>query len=179
MTKRERIEARYRENLRLLPDYRDYIFSQRAPGVRELRFGEHGHVGREGCGAVALHNVMKLIEKEQNFCDVLREAEELRMTWFGARFGTKPNALGRYFYQHKIPFWKYTSPNDFKAALLTHRIGVVCTWNKRLRGMHFYCVRFSPEDGAYYTANLGGGEDFRRITLDEISGRRFITGYIV
>ena len=179
MTKRERIRARYEENLRLLPEYRDYIFSQHAAKVKDLCFGTHGHVGREGCGAVAVHNVMKYIGKAQNFCDVLRDFEELRMPWLGARFGTKPHSLGRYFQRHNIPHWKYNAPNDFKAALLTHRIGIVCTWNKKFKGMHFYCVRYAPEDGAYYTANLGGGSDFRQIALGEISNLRFITGYVV
>ncbi len=179
MNKWEQIQERYRRNLEQLPQYRDYIFSQWSPAVKGLRFGTHGHVGREGCGAVAVHNVMKFIGREQNFCDVLRDFEELHMPWLGARFGTKPHSLGRYFSRHKIPYWKYSSPNDFKAALLTHRSGIVCTWNKKFRGMHFYCVRFSEEDGAYFTANLGGGSDWRRISLDEISSLRFITGYII
>ena len=179
MSRRDRIDERYRENLALLPDYREYIFSQWSPAVKGLRFGEHGHVGREGCGAVAVHNVMKFIGREQNFCDVLHDFEELRMPWLGARFGTKPHSLGRYFRRHKIPYWKYSSPNDFKAALLTHRIGIVCTWNKKFKGMHVYCVRYSPEDGAYYTANLGGGSDFKEIAPGEISNLRFITGYVI
>lgn len=179
MNRRERIEQRYRENLSFLPDCKGYIFSQQSPEVRGLRFGAHGHIGGEGCGAVAVHNAMKFIGREQNLCAVLHDFEELRMPWLGARFGTKPHALGRYFRLHNIPYRKYGSPNDFKAALLTHHIGIVCTWNKRFKGMHFYCVRYSYEDGAYYTANLGGGSDWRRITLDEISSLRFITGYII
>ena len=179
MKKQEQIAERYRSNLREAPEYRDYIFSQWSPQVKGLCFGAHGHVGREGCGAVAVHNVMKFIGKEQNFCDVLHDFETLRMPWLGARLGTKPHSLGRYFAHHKIPYRKYGAPSDFKAALLTHRIGVVCTWNKKFRGMHFYCVRYSYEDDAYYTANLGGGTNWRRIALDEISNLRFITGYVV
>lgn len=102
------------------------------------------------------------------------------MTWLGARFGTKPLSLGRYFRRHKIPYWKYHFPAEFKAALLSHRIGIVNTWNKRLRGMHFYCVYYSREENAFYTANLRTpGTEFEPITPDEISSRRFIVGYIV
>ena len=179
MKRQEQIAQRYQANLEQLPDYRAYIFNQWNGAVKGLCFGAHGHIGREGCGAVAVHNVMKFIGETQNFCDVLRDFEELRMPWLGARFGTKPHALGRYFRRHNIPFRKYNSPNDFKAALLTHRIGIVCTWNKKFKGMHFYCVCFSPEDGKYETANLKGGSGFMEITPDEISNLRFITGYVV
>ncbi len=181
MKQREQIEARYRENLSRLPDYRDYIFYQWNSKVADLSYGKRGHIGREGCGAVAVHNVMKFIGKEQAFCDVLRNMEELRMPWLGAKFGTKPRSLGRYFTKHKIPFWKYSSPVDFKAALLTHQIGIVCTWNKRFNGMHFYCVYYAPEENAYYTANFysPGGTDFKQTQFSEISNLRFIVGYII
>lgn len=180
MKKAEQIENRYQENLCRLPEYRDYIYYQRDPAIRDLCYGRQGNVGDNGCGAVAVHNAMKFIEKEQNFCDVLHEMEELRMTWFGARFGTKPGSLGRYFTRNNIPYRKYKSPNDFKAALLTHKIGIVCTWNKRFSGMHFYCVYYSLEDNAYYTANLiTPGSEFKPVDLSAISNLRFITGYMI
>lgn len=180
MKKRDRIEERYRQNLRRLPQYTDYIYDQCADDVAGLAFGRRGHIGREGCGAVALHNVMKYIGKEQNFCDVLRDMEVRNMTWLGAKFGTKPLSLGRYFRRHKIPYWKYNAPVDFKAALLSHQIGILCTWNPRFKGMHFYCVYFDAEDHAYYAANFHpSGKEFRRIELSEISNLRFITGYVV
>ena len=180
MNKRERIEERYRDNLAHLPEYREYIYDQWNSKVENLRFGERGHIGREGCGAVAVHNVIKYIGKEQNFCDVLHELEILNMTWLGARFGTKPFSVGRYFRYHKIPFEKYSAPNDFKAALLTKSIGIVCTWNRCFYGMHFYCVYYSLEENKYYTANLNTpGSDFRQLQLSEISNLRFIVGYVV
>lgn len=180
MKRNEQIEERCRENLNRLPEYRDYIFDQRNPSIRALRYGKRGNVGDNGCGPAAVHNVMKFIGKGRNFCNVLREMEELRMTWFGARFGTKPGSLGRYFNRNNIPYEKYKSPNDFKAALLTHKIGVICTWNKRFYGIHFYCVYYSLEDNAYYTANLiTPGNEFKPIDLSAISNLRFITGYML
>ncbi len=180
MKRREQIEARYRDNLNRLPEYRDYIFYQWNKKVADLSFGKRGHIGREGCGAVAIHNVMKFIGREQNFCDVLRDMELLRMPWLGAKFGTKPLSLGRYFSRHKIPYWKYSAPVDFKAALLTHKIGIVCTWNRRFYGMHFYCVYYDPAENAYYSANFytPGGVEFRPTELSDISNFRFIVGYI-
>lgn len=179
MKKREAIEARCRDNRRMLPQYSDYIFDQNAPRVEKLAYGRRGHIGREGCGAVAIYNVMKFIGREQDFCEVLREMEELNMTWLGARFGTKPLSLGRYFHRHNIPYSKYHSPNDFKAALLTNRIGVVNTWNPRFWGMHFYCIYYSAEENTYYTANFHSAKGFRPTRLDEISSLRFFVGYII
>lgn len=180
MKRCERIKSRYRENLRLLPRYSEYIYDQQAPNIRNLRYGGRGTVGENGCGAVALHNVMRFIGREQNFCDLLCEMEELRMPWFGARLGTKPYALGRYFVRHKIPYWKYSAPTDFKAKLLSHRIGIVCTWNPHLLGMHFYCVYYSNEENKYYTANLHPTtKTFAPTRLDAIVNRRFVVGYIL
>ena len=179
MKKREAIENRYQANRRTLPQYTGYIFSQRSKQVESLAYGKHGHIGGEGCGAVAVYNVMKFIGKEQDLCEVLHEMEELHMTWLGARFGTKPYALGRYFRKHGIPFNRYSSPNDFKAALLTGKIGIVNTWNKRLYGMHFYCVYYSIEENKHYTANYQSSSDFQPISLEEISNRRFIVGYVI
>lgn len=180
MKKREQIAQRYRKNCLRLPSCTDYVYSQWAGNVKELCFGKRGHIGREGCGAVAVHNVMKFIGKEQNFCDVLREMEELSMTWLGAKFGTKPWAIGRYFTRHNIPYGKYKSPNDFKAALLTHKIGIVCTWNKRMNGMHFYCVYYSIEENKYYSANYHSSDSgFEEFDLKEIGNLRFIIGYAI
>ncbi len=180
MKRNRQIEDRFRDNRDALPEYRDYIFDQRDPLIRDLSYGQRGNVGDNGCGAVAVHNAMKYIGKEQSFCEVLRDMEELRMTWLGAKFGTKPGSLGRYFNRNNIPYKKYKSTNDFKAALLTHKIGIVCTWNKRFYGMHFYCVRYAAEDNAYYTANcITQGNEFKPIDLGVISNARFITGYMI
>ena len=180
MKSSERIQERYRDNMKKLPQFGDYIYSQRDPRVRELCYGERGHIAREGCGAVAIYNVMKFIGEDQDFCDVVHDMEKLKMTWLGARFGTKPFSLGRYFRLHDIPFFKMTSPVDFKAALLSHEIGIVCTWNPKLKGMHFYCVFFSPDDEEYFSANLRSEKnEFRKLKLDEISNYRFIVGYVV
>lgn len=178
MKKRERIEERYRQNRDLLPEYYEYIFDQNTDRARSLRFGEKYSVGDNGCGAVAVHNAMKYIGKEQDFCDVLRDLEALRMTWLGGAFGTKPWSPVRYFRQKNILYRKYKSPNDFKAALLANDIGIVCTWNQRFKGMHFYCVYYSLEENKYYSANFhSDGNDFRPTTLEEINGTRFIVGY--
>jgi len=180
MKKRERIGERYRENSAMLPVHEDYIFDQNAAEVRSLRYGEKYSVDYNGCGAIAVHNVMKHIGRTQNFIDVLRELEELHLLWLGGAFGTKPWALGRYFQSKKIPYRKYKSPNDFKAALLTHQIGVVCTWNKRFRGMHFYCVYYSLKENKYYTANLHTpSSEFVPADLQEMINYRFIIGYAV
>lgn len=173
------IEERYRSNLKSLPELSGYLYSQWDDRVKDLSFGKRGHIGREGCGAVAIYNVMKHIGEEQNFCDVLHDMERLNMTWFGAKFGTRPFSLGRYFSLHKIPYRKYTAPVDFKAALLSHRIGIVCTWNRRFYGMHFYCVYYSPEKNVYRTMNLDSPCSEGTVKLGDISNLRFIAGYVV
>ena len=179
LKRRERLEEQYQENRNRLPAWNDYIFSQTDRRYSDLFFGKKGNIGDNGCSAVAVHNVMKFIGRPQDFCDVLHDMETLRMTWLGGRFGTKPWAIGKYFYKHKIPFWKYKSPNDFKAALLTHSVGIVCTWNERFRGMHFYCIYYSPQEKTYYTANLHSNADgFQPTPLTEISNLRFVAGYI-
>lgn len=179
MKKREQIEARYRANLAQQPEFSDYIYSQWDDRVKELSYGKRGHIGREGCGAVAVYNAMKFIGKQQDFCGVLRDMEELNMTWLGAKFGTRPYSLSKYFRRHKIPFRKYTAPVDFKAALLSHKIGIVCTWNRRFYGMHFYCVYYSPEEKAYHTMNLDTPCSPGTAQLGDISNLRFIIGYVV
>ena len=177
---KDRIEERYQENCRRLKAFDGCIFSQKDSRVKDLLFGKRGHIGAEGCGAVAIYNVMKFIEQPQDFCDILREMEKLHMPWLGAKFGTKPHSLGRYFSKHRIFYRKYNAPVDFKAALLSHRIGILCTWNRRFRGMHFYCIYFSNEENKYYSINCHSTDkDFMPITLDEISNLRFITGYVV
>ena len=180
MSRHARIEARYKGNCSCLPKCDGFLFSQRLPMVEGLAYSEGGHIGGQGCGVVAVYNAMHFIGEHQNLCDVLRDFELLRMARLGARFGTKPHSLGRYFRKHKIPFEKYNAPVDFKAALLTNRIGIVNTWNRRMKGMHIYCVFFSAEDGRYYSINYASGTTgFRPIPLDEISNLRFVTGYVL
>ena len=180
MPKYERIETRFRENTALLGTYYDHIFDQHSKRVYALKFGDSGNIGANGCGPVAVHNAMKLIGMTVNFCDVIRDFEELKLSRIRGLFGTKPFYLGRYFRKHNIPYEKYNSPAEFKSDLIDHKAGIICTWNKRMKGMHFYCIFYDKSDEKYYTANCYSNcSGFREIKLSDISDRRFVVGYLL
>ena len=178
--KARRIEERYRDNLRLLPSFTDGIYSQHDGRVAELAYGEHGHIGREGCGPAAVYNALRHIGEARVLPEVIRDMEKLSLPWLGARFGTKAFSLGRIFRLYGVPCEKCVSPTEFKGRLADSRVGIVCTWNPRFYGMHFFSVYYDKRGGAYYSANFRNtGKGFRRTAIDEISSLRFIAGYLL
>ena len=169
---------RYRNNKTLLPNFENFIFSQADSPVSDLKYGRANcGIKKNGCGAVAVYNAMKLTGQPVDFCELLRELEALKMPWLFGLFGTTPLSLGRFFRKHRAVFRKHLSLRRFQTSLRDGRCGIVCAWNKGFRGIHFYCVFY--DGGNLKAMNFQYADHAVDFSFKELSVLRFIAGYVL
>ena len=172
------IERRYQANKSRLEGFNEYIYGQTKAPASEVKYGSAGrNVSYVGCGVAAIYNVMRFIGKPQSFADVVKDSEILRLPFFGGRFGTKTKKLGRYFKLHNIDFTEYRNYDNFKKALPSHKICIICSWNDKITdGIHFYCV-YPREDGSFKSINYYSSDRPFDFDLSTLRKDRFIIAY--
>lgn len=176
---RRGIARRYRENQEAAKGFDTYIYGQTKAPVASLRYGSAGKELRDvGCGIAAVYNVMRFLGQPQPVADVINDAELLRLAFMGGRFGTKTKKLDRYFKLHGVPCQIYRRCSDFKQALDSHSIAIVCTWNNKITdGIHFYCLYRDSETGELTALNYYSADAPQTFLLDNLRDDRFIIGY--
>ena len=172
------IERNMAFNRERLGRFSGQIYSQCAPPVNRLKYGRFGNIDYSGCGAAAIYNALRLAGQPRDLCEVIAACERLKLPRAGALLGTKPFAVGRAFRYYNIPYKKYTNADDFIRQLEHSTVGVICTWNKRMWGTHFYCLyrRGKRYYALNYSCRASRPEPF---TVDKISPFRFIVGYVL
>ena len=171
-------QERLRYNQKLLEGFNGFVFGQNQAPVAMLRYGNADRpVEQVGCAAAAVYNALKLAGKQTDLCEVLSQFEALRMPWLFGLFGTKPLSLRRFFRRNNIPFSNYFNLKRFEKAMTEGKTGIVCTWNKRYRGIHFYCV--CVRDGKALSFNQYYSDHALDFSFEELSSRRFVVGYII
>ncbi|HCA05080.1 MAG TPA: hypothetical protein DEO32_04180 [Ruminococcaceae bacterium] len=170
-------EKRYQFNKAALGGFDGYIYGQTRQPVAGLKYGGgNKKISAVGCGAAAVYNVMKFIGRYQSFAEVARDCELLSLPFFGGRFGTKTQKLGRYFNLHGVKYSEFRSCGDFVNALKACNIAIVCSWNNKITdGIHFYCVY--PENGGYKSLNYRSSDCPCDYSPDVLKPERFIIGY--
>lgn len=173
------ISARYGHNREASAGFDGYIYGQTKEPIGSLKYGGANKELRDvGCGVAAIYNVMRFLGMPQGIAEVARDAEQLRLAFFGGRFGTKTRKLGRYFALHGVPCSKYRSCRSFKDALPSHKITIVCSWNDKITdGIHFYCLYPDPESGKIMSLNYHSSDAPQVFSADRLRDDRFIIGY--
>ncbi len=159
-------------------DMQQYIYRQTDPQIAALRYGKGRKcIAHNGCGLVAIYNVMQRLGRPQPFEAVVRDAQRLHMPWLFGLFGTKPSAPARYFRDKGVPFVRAGRHRDFCERLTTADTAIICTWcDKRRHGIHFYTV--CNDNGTLTALNRFYADAPTPFSLEELRRDRFITGYL-
>ena len=169
----------YNSNKEQYTPANEYIFLQSDPSVAKIKYGRTGmKVKHNGCGMVAVYNVMRRLGSPCELPDIIRDAEALRMPWLFGLFGTKPRSLGRYFSKKEISYVRTDDCTEFIEKLEKCSAAIVCTWcSKRRDGIHFYTIL--NEGGIFKALNRWSNVDnATHFSPDDIRPNRFITGYL-
>ena len=170
---------RYNSNKEQYISSDKYIFLQSDPSVASLKYGRPGiKIKTNGCGMVAVYNVMRSLGSPVELPDIIREAEALRMPWLFGFFGTKPRSLGRYFSKKEISFKRTDDCAEFKESLEKCSAAIICTWcSKRRDGIHFFTI--INDNGKLKALNRWSNVDHATdFSPADIRPDRFITGYL-
>ncbi len=124
--------------------------------LAKVRFGV-GTSDRNGCGWIALYNLLRLLGEKPTVAETVREMEG--GLWLRGRAGASPRRLIRVLRDHGYRVETRFVGKD-PDALAAERAGVVFYLRSRLlSGAHY--VAFSPADGAgerrFYNAPLSKG----------------------
>lgn len=159
-------------------ELKSYLYGQDDVRVASLRYGKaRRQIESVGCGLVAVYNVMKRLDREQSFEDIIRDAQRLHMPWLFGFFGTKPRSLSRYFKLHRVDCRLTNNCAEFKSSLSEANAAIICTWcGKRTDGIHFFTV--FNDDGRLTALNRYCGKAPTPFSSDEIREDRFICGYL-
>ena len=169
-----------RNNIQSSKTEYSFIASQLSPSVSQLTYGRANRtVDKVGCGILAVYNALVCYGEPRAFSELLAMMERLRMPWLFGFFGTKPFCLSKLCRRLNIPFRKYYSAKHFANDLTHAHAGIVCSWNPRLNGIHFYCVYYSENEKCIYSLNYYQQSTPAVISPSVFVQRRWIVGYLI
>lgn len=152
--------------------------------------GPPGLVSMNGCGVIAIFNVLHAMGMNPNFAEIIHDVESDSGTFACGYFGTDPTHFSRYFKSKNIPVKQYFLQSRFEAALSKMSDGqyaIMCFWNVSgniSRGAHNIEIEKnhdeSDSDKKYFMHNNGEIKDANTVS-DMMNGGNggFICGVIV
>lgn len=172
---------RFRKNKKIVGKFNGFIYGQNVKhngyNIQNVLLGVNNcKVGSNGCGLVAVYNVMKWIEKYQYFPNVIVEAEINDMLVLGGSLGVSDKKIGEYFHAHKVKYDKIETVSKLKSKIGKYRISIIYVRNNRSISRHYFCVikRYNKFLALNYYNNLTKLIDFSWSMCDE---NHFIRAY--
>ena len=149
------VKSRYNYNLNILRKNRNYhgfIYNQNERFIKNLKIG-YGNVGNNGCGAVALYNVMMTKSGRPNLANIIATLEINKALRLGGHFGVSLSGIENYLKTFNISYKKYNSVEDFEWYAHRYTISIVYSKNHDfiISSEHYYCIY--RVGGRYYTIN--------------------------
>lgn len=116
----------------------------------DVDFGAFGNVADNGCGAVAIYNILKLDQKNVELTSIINELGAAKILWGVA--GTAPTGITKYLknkgYETKI----VANKNNFESTLKKYKYGIYCYWT--VTGGHFEVIYdYNNNDGTWQILN--------------------------
>ena len=152
------------------------INDQTLASIGFMRYGNYPENGTDdekkeytlatnGCGVVAIYNIMFLKDQRQELYDIASYLEKNGHIIDNGKYGTNPFTIGEYFDEKNI------ADGDLM---------IVSTWNsnKKKDGVHFFAIEY--RGGTYYAYNFGyekeafETQDINDLLLEDM----FVTAYL-
>ena len=132
--------------LAALKDSRGRLSGQGRAGLAELAFGR-STVGRAGCEAIAVYNVLRELGRDVTLSDVIRAAETGGCLALGGRMGILPRRLPRLLDAFGL---EYRRADPAAPERLPAGAFLACVWNWGFAGpLHAFAL---VHDGGGWTA---------------------------
>lgn len=147
----------------------------------KYRFGLSS-INRVGCGIIAIHNSLCLLEEKSDFTNLIREFETNKTETIPFGFwGINPFSMKKFFDTHSISYKKIYSSSSLEKEIAEGGIYVITFWNDKKRissGAHSVALNYI--NGKFRVFNSGNYKtDYSECsTVKEILGNGFyIHGY--
>ena len=134
------------------PLFFGYIFGQYDKRIKNVRMGTSNVLLRNnGCGLVAIYNVLIMLGKRQYLHQIILEAELNGMLSWGGTFGTSSSGIEKFFKSHGFKFKKVETYKKLKKERSKTSIIILYMRNEGSLSRHYYCV-YRTSSG-YYSLN--------------------------
>ena len=170
-------------NLALEAPSMGYILGQRT--CPDFRVGA-AQMSRVGCEIAATYNALRICKRGRACAELIRIFEESGYLMAGGRFGTDPYAIGEFFTDAGIPFFRYSDFASMCEAAEGCRgrgsVFILSFWNRRRiwGGLHTIAFYTCKADRLLHVLNFHGN-DSGILTTERFSAltdaERFVTGY--
>ena len=142
----------YYFNKKNSPLFFGYIFGQYDKRIKNVRMGTSNVLLRNnGCGLVAIYNVLIMLGKRQYLHQIILEAELNGMLSWGGTFGTSSSGIEKFFKSHGFKFKKVETYKKLKKERSKTSIIILYMRNEGSLSRHYYCV-YRTSSG-YYSLN--------------------------
>ena len=191
----KRIKENYNKNKKLFKNYYKLaIYGQGTSPVKSMRYGDY-NISYNGCELVAVYNVMRFINKKQNFAQIILEFEINHMYYFfnSGKYGTDPEDLKKYFRAHNVDFGYATRLDMFIKNIISkkNKCGIFSFWNNECKehpfdfvsgGLHTVAYDYDAKTKKITTFNLYNSDTkVRYFTINQLKNyilkHYFIIGY--
>ena len=116
-------------------------------------FGTHGSIHNNGCGAIATHNCLRLLQKQSTFEQLILQfnKDETRATINNGKLGSSPFYVASYFRQHQSALTRVTTKDLSKYANKSVFIVLYAWAQSKTVGAHYQAIQLI--DGKLHTYN--------------------------
>ena len=156
-------ESNYKHNLIAWNDYADTGIIDNQDKYDNLRFG-FGNVANNGCGAMAVYNILYLEGKEPNFIDIIKRFDSLGENFFGLG-GSRPSMVIKTLKRAGLKVNFTLNKSKFKEMAESSKYSIylyVGIRNWVPFGHYQLMLNFDGEK--YETININGHYTFEEIT---------------
>lgn len=122
-------EINHKHNLEMWSDEIGIISNQHSSDVKDLKYG-FGTIGKNGCGAVAIYNIMLLENKKTPLPNIIKAMDGGQ--YFFGLLGTKPTQMMRYLkaqgysvllHKDKSKFDEWAQKSDYSIYIYVGKTG--------------------------------------------------------
>ena len=130
----------YKTNCKKWDDSTGIIYNQHLDGIKDYKYG-FGTIGKNGCGAIAVYNIMCLENKKVALPDIIKSMDSGQ--FFFGLLGTKPTKILSYLKNHGFDAQLHEDKSKFEELSRDSK----------------YCIYiYVGKTGGHYTLLINSGE---------------------
>lgn len=130
----------YKTNCKKWDDSTGIIYNQHLDGIKDYKYG-FGTIGKNGCGAIAVYNIMCLENKKVALPDIIKSMDGGQ--FFFGLLGTKPTQILSYLKNHGFDAQLHEDKSKFEELS---------------RGSKYCIYIYVGKTGGHYTLLINSGE---------------------
>ena len=150
--------------------------------LSQMAYGDT-NVGKSGCEAVAIYNVMLLKGRPKPISDIIQDLQVQQTLVNRGRWGTNPFEMTRVLDEYNLYYEIMETVDEAEEKMGPGEMLLVTVWNhgkKPLRGIHGYVILMRDEgDYLIFNKNYKNAPETAATLVEAIGDGSYIVGYLI